>query len=255
MGARYFPVSLDLQGRRCVVIGAGREAHSKTTALLEAGAIVHLIGPEVDEATSALLAAEGVELVAPAAGPPRADTPRLTFEQRPYRPGDLAGAFLAFACTDVEAVNAAVALEGRRLGILLNVVDQPPRCNFIMPAVVRQGPLTLAITTDGNSPAMARRIKEELAEEFGEPYAEFLALMGSLRPGVKASGLPLATRSELYTRIVRSDAFDLLLAGDRAGMYRVITTVLKEYEVECPTEWSTWSALAPGTPIWSPSKD
>jgi precorrin-2 dehydrogenase/sirohydrochlorin ferrochelatase len=229
MGARYFPVSLDVQGKRCVVIGAGREAYGKTTALLESGAIVHLIAPEVDEAVLAL-------------------APRLTFERRPYRPGDLEGAFLAFACTDDEAVNAAVVLEGRQRGILLNVVDQPPRCNFIMPAVVRQGPLTLAITTDGNSPAMARRIKEELAEEFGEPYAEFLDLMGALRPVVKASGLQLSTRSELYTRIVRSEAFDLLLAGDRAGMYGVITTILKEYEVPCPADWSTWLAPAPATP-------
>ena len=232
MSVRYFPISLDIQGRRSLVIGGGHEALKKTRSLLDAGASVHVISPEVGNGLAALVRAGAV-----------------TLEERPYRPGDLQGYFLAFACTDEEWVNAAVAAEAEAdaAGVLLNVVDQPPRCHFIMPAVVRRGSLTFAVTTDGKSPALAKLLQAELGDAYDDSYAEFLDVLGSLRPGLKASGLPLAARSELLTRIVRSSALASLQAGDRAGMQRTIAELLKECDQPCPPEWSISSAPGQAT--------
>lgn len=232
MAARYLPISLDVHGRRCLIIGGGHEALKKAVSLVEAGAAVHLISPDVLPGLAELI---GIGCV--------------TWEQRPYRPGDLQGYFLAFACTDAEQVNAAVTAEAGAAGVLLNVVDQPARCHFIMPAVARQGSLTFAITTDGKSPALAKRFREELEATYGPAHAEFLEVLGALRPLVRAAGLPLAARMELFSRLVQSDALAALLAGDRAAMRDQIANLVKEYDVPCPEEWSTLLALDPATRI------
>lgn len=231
MAGPYFPLSLDLSGRPCVVIGGGHEALKKSRSLLAAHAQLHLISPDLLPEL-ALIVASG----------------RASWQPRTYQPGDLNGYFLAFACTDDEAVNAAAVREAKGVGVLLNVVDQPDRCDFIMPAVVRQGSLTFAVTTDGKSPALAKRVQGELAAAYGPAHAEFLDLLGRLRPLVRGSGLPLSLRSELYGRIVGSGALERLQAGDRAGMYRLIIQTGKEYGLPWETEWSTWLEPAPAIP-------
>lgn len=231
LAARYFPVALDLRGRRCLVVGGGEEALKKTRSLLAVGARVHVVSPDLVEGLADLACAG-----------------QVTWEPRTYRPGDLQGHFLVFACTDDERANAAVAAEAAAAGVLLNVVDQPARCHFIMPAVVRRGSLTIAVTTDGKSPALAKALQEELAAAYGPEHAEFLEILAALRPVVLASGLPPAARRELFTRIVRSEALPRLLAGDRAGMWACIATRLEEFGLTCPPEWFTSSARDRGTP-------
>lgn len=140
---RYYPVYLDIQGRRCVVIGAGGVAERKVRQLLDSGAAVTLISPS---ATKALRQWTGEA--------------QLVWLQRPYQPGDLSDAFLAIAATDDSAVNRQVREEATAERVLLNIVDVPSLCTFIAPAIVERGPVSVAISTSGTSPALARRLRE-----------------------------------------------------------------------------------------------
>lgn len=226
--ARYYPISLDLLGRRCLVVGGGPEALAKTRGLLAAGAEVHVVSPSLLPDFGAL----------PTGAP-------LHLHRRSYSSQDLSGAVIAFGCDEDPAVNRALAADARRLGVLLNVVDQPDQCDFIMPAVMRQQSLTIAITTDGKSPALASHLRAELEAQLGPAYGEFLDILGALRPFVKASGLDRTQRAALFTRLVRSPALARLQAGDRSGAYAELILILKEYDIPWPSEGSIWSAPDP----------
>lgn len=231
--ARYLPVMLDLVGRLCLVVGGGREALRKTRSLLEAGARVEVVSPELLPELKGL-----------------AERDLVAWKRAAWQPTDqdLRCYFLVVACTDNPHVNARIAALAERAGVLVNAVDQPEHCTFIMPAILRRGSLTIAVGTEGKSPAFASRIRNELAEQFGEAHGVLLDVLGALRPAVLRSGLPNARRAELFTRIVHSSALSCLLAGDTAGMYAQIHAILKEYEVPWPEEWFTWSEPAPAPP-------
>ena len=163
---KTYPICLiDLEQQRCVVIGGGKVAARKIAGLVDAGARVQVISPEIDP--------EIVEIAA--AG-------QALINQRAYSPGDLQGAFLAIAATDDPAINHAVWEEARSSGTLINVVDDPQHSNFIVPALVRRGELTIAITTGGGSPALARRLREQFEELIGPEYGELAAILSELRP-------------------------------------------------------------------------
>ncbi|MGC8837771.1 MAG: precorrin-2 dehydrogenase/sirohydrochlorin ferrochelatase family protein, partial [Anaerolineae bacterium] len=130
VGSAFYPVMLRLQGQRCLVVGAGDVAARKVEALLACGAEVVVVAPEVGEALQAL-----------------AEAGQVTVHQRPFRPSDLSGCRLAIAATDRPEVNRAVAEEARKAGIWVNVVDEPTLCDFVAPAVVRRGPVVVAIST------------------------------------------------------------------------------------------------------------
>jgi precorrin-2 dehydrogenase/sirohydrochlorin ferrochelatase len=159
-----YPVCLDLRGRRAVVVGEDAVAQGKADALLEAGAEVTVVaeGPAEDLAR---LAAH----------------PRVTVRRRPYRPGDLAGAFVCVASSPRPEEREAVFREARRQGVLLNVMDDPARCDFAAPAVVRRGHLVIAVSTGGRSPALARWLRIFLGRTFGPEWGELLDLVGSVR--------------------------------------------------------------------------
>ncbi|MEK7848331.1 MAG: bifunctional precorrin-2 dehydrogenase/sirohydrochlorin ferrochelatase, partial [Chloroflexota bacterium] len=150
----YYPVFLQLRGRLCVVVGGGEVAQRKVEALVEAGARVRVISPSLSPRLSQL-AASG----------------QVGAEPRPYATGALKGAFLAIAATDDPEANRQVVREARRRRVLLNVVDEPRACSFIMPSVVRRGELVLAISTGGLSPALSRKVREDLEAHFGAEYA------------------------------------------------------------------------------------
>ena len=182
--ASYYPVFLDLEGRLCVVVGGGGVAERKVEALLTAGARVKVIAPE---ATSRIegWAQEGL----------------VELERRPYREGDLSGAWLVVAATDDPEVQKAVFEEAEKNRLFCNVVDKPERCSFIVPSVVRRGRLQLAISTSGASPAVARRIRERLEEEFGPEWEAYLELMARWRKEVLSRDLPEERRREILTRL------------------------------------------------------
>ena len=159
-----FPIFLKLAGRPCIVIGAGHLAESKIESLQSANARVTVIAPAATERIAAM-AASG----------------ELTWNQREYAPGDLAGHFLVVAATNVPAVNRAVFAEAESAGILVNAVDDPPFCDFYFPSVVRRGDLQIAISTAGHSPALAQRLRKEINALLPLDTGDWLAELGNLR--------------------------------------------------------------------------
>ena len=153
--SRYYPAYLDLDGRRCVVIGAGEIAERKVTQLLASGADVMLVSPSATPELERL-----------------AESGDLRWIKRAYVRGDLAGAVLAVAATDDEAVNRAVHAEAEREKTLLNVVDVPSLCGFIAPSIVERGPVTVAISTAGTSPALARKLRELMGGTQNPPHVD-----------------------------------------------------------------------------------
>lgn len=161
----YYPVVLQLRGKRCVIIGGGVIAQRKLLGLLEAGADdVLLVSPSVT-AKIERLAAEG----------------KIRLERREYKEEDAKEAWLIFAATNDKRVNAAVAADGERLGILVNAADEPDNSTFISPSVVRRGDLLLAVTASGASPALSQLIKQELEAQYGPRYEEIAARLRRLR--------------------------------------------------------------------------
>jgi siroheme synthase-like protein len=170
----YYPIFLDLNGKRSVVVGGGRVAEGKIEKLRGTGSDITVISPEV---TPALLRS--------------AEDGAVRWLQRDYQPGDLEGAFIAIAATNRREVNQRIFEEAERLGVLLNVVDDPPRCSFIAPSVVQRGAVTLAISTGGASPALARKLRESLANSVELEWADLAAVMSQARRRIKEIGAPV----------------------------------------------------------------
>ncbi len=170
----YYPVLLDLAGKRCVMVGGGIIAERRVDGLVTAGARVTVISPRLTRALAALAAAG-----------------RIEHEPREYREGDLEGADLAFVATDAGQVNAAVAHEARTRGVWVNAADDPTHCTFILPALVRRGDLTVAVATGGSSPALARAIREELETYLTDDYTTLASIAAEARREVQAAGRPV----------------------------------------------------------------
>lgn len=166
-----YPVFLELHGRRCLVVGGGAVAERKVEGLLVAGAIVTVVSPALTPRLSALVVAR-----------------RIRHESRAAQPGDVAGFDLAFAATDDDAVNASLAQEGRRRGVWVNAADDAASSDFILPAIVRRGPLTVAVGSGGTSPALVRAIREDLERYLGPEYADLAELVGDVRRELRARG-------------------------------------------------------------------
>lgn len=228
---RYYPVLLDLAGRPCVVVGGGAVAEGKVPSLVAAGARVTVIAP----ALTAALAAQH-----------RAG--RFTHLAREYRPGDLAGAFLVIGAAGDPAVNRAVHAEATGRGALINVVDDPPHCGFILPSVLRRGDLVVAVSTSGSAPALAVRLRERLERELGVEYARFLELARALRAPLAAAYPDFEERKRLWYRLVDSDLLALLAAGDeRAARERI--RAITGLSLEEPAGEGETARRAPGGAI------
>ena len=187
----YFPAFLDLRGRRCLVVGGGEIGERKTHALLDCGARVTIVSPSVTTRLAAL-AASG----------------RLVHRARPFRRSDPRGCALAVAATGDPRVDRVVAAAARRWRALVNVVDRPQHCDFIVPAVLRRGELQIAVSTGGRSPAIAREIRRRLERFFGPEYGELISRAGEARRRAREEARTAAERIEAGERVAR-----LVLAG------------------------------------------
>ena len=205
----YYPIYLQLQDQPCVVIGGGKIAEGKVEGLLAAGARVTVIAPDLTLHLQEL-----------------AERNEFTYIARQYQPGDLVGAFIVICATDRTEINHQVWQEASARGQLVNVVDDTPRCNFIAPAILRQGDLTIAISTGGRAPALAVRLKERLQQELGPEYERFLELAGQLREPLARQVPDFETRKALWYELVDSEALNLLAQGDEQAAMEVISQVV-----------------------------
>ncbi len=210
----FYIACLKLTGRRCLVVGGGEVGLEKVEGLLACDADVVLVAPEVEPALE-VYAREG----------------SLHWEAREYRSEDLQASFLAIAATCHTEVNIGVYEDAERRAMLVNVVDVPPLCNFILPAIVRCGPLAIAISTAGASPALAKRMKAEIAEHFGEPYARLAILLNDARGWAKGTLPTYQDRKAFFESIVggEPDPIDLLRAGDEAAVHDLIAAAQRTH--------------------------
>ena len=192
----YYPAFLNLTGRRCVVIGAGEIAERKVTALLEAGAKVTVVSPEATAVVEDM-----------------AEAGKVRWERRAYRRGDLEGAWLSIAATDDTSAQQAIYEEAEQARVLCNVVDVTELCSFIAPAVVQEGGLTVAVSTGGKSPAVARRLREELQQEVLPGYGALLGIAGEAREELKRDGV--RATPEQWQAALAGEAMTLARQGRR----------------------------------------
>lgn len=193
---KYYPAFLDLRDRPCLVVGGGPVAERKAIALFDAGADLTVVSPT--------LTAHLREL---------ADKGKIAYQPRNFSEHDLTGMFLAVAATDDDAVNAAVAHACRKNGVLVNVATAPDEGTFIVPSVVERGDLLIAISTCGDSPALARRVREELEQTYGPEYGLFLEKMALLRRRLPQDVPDEDVRRKAFQALVDADILYLLRAG------------------------------------------
>lgn len=191
-----FPVFLKLSGRPCLVVGAGRVGEPKIESLLAAGAAVKVVAPEATEAV-AQWSREG----------------KINWQPRHFEPSDLQGVFLVVVATPSRELNDGIYREAQRRGVLCNVVDDPPHCDFYYPAVVNRGELQIAISTNGQSPALAHRLRQELERRFGPEYEEWVAALGRERQRLFELPLDPEARRRILHSLVTQERFEEFLRG------------------------------------------
>src|SRR5271154_5157984 len=189
-----FPAFLRLEGRHCLVVGAGAVAEEKIPSLLRAGANVHVVAPEATAQIQSWARAK-----------------KIAWERRPFRAQDLKGAFLVIAATSSGALHARIQSQARRRGVLCNAVDDPEHCDFFYGAVVRRGGLLIAISTSGRSPALAQRIRKKLEQEFSEEYAAWVEEIGAVRQRLMEKKIPRDRRRVLLQRLASEVSFEEFL--------------------------------------------
>jgi siroheme synthase-like protein len=214
LDTRFYIACLRLTGRRCVVIGGGDVGLEKVEGLLACDADVTLVAPEAHPEL-VQLALEG----------------SIRWERREYDSSDLDGCLIAIAATADTDVNIRVFEDAERRAMLVNVVDVPPLCNFILPAIVRTGPVAIAISTAGASPALAKRMKREIGELFGEPYAMLAVLLNQARGWAKATLPTYQDRKEFFESIVEGepDPVELLREGRLDEVRELVDGAMREH--------------------------
>jgi precorrin-2 dehydrogenase/sirohydrochlorin ferrochelatase len=203
----FYIACLKLTGRRCLVVGGGDVGLEKVEGLLACDGDVVLVAPDAHPQLERL-AEEG----------------SITWTRREYQPTDLEGCLIAIAATNDSEVNIGVYNDAEQRAMLINVVDVPPLCNFILPAIVRTGPLAVAISTAGASPALAKRMKREISELFGTEYAELAVMLNDVRGWAKGTLPTYQDRKVFFESIVNGDPdpIALLRGGDREGVRALI---------------------------------
>jgi siroheme synthase-like protein len=210
----FYIACLRLTGRRCLVVGGGVIGLEKVEGLLACDGDVALVAPDAVPELEAL-AAEG----------------SITWHRREYETGDLERTFIAVAATDDTDTNIRVYEDAERRAMLVNIVDVPPLCNFILPAIVRAGPLAIAISAAGASPALAKRIKRQIADEFGEEYARLAVMLNDVRGWAKGTLPTYQDRKAFFEEIVNGDPdpIALLRGGDEDGVRDLIAAAQRTH--------------------------
>ncbi|MEW6376850.1 MAG: bifunctional precorrin-2 dehydrogenase/sirohydrochlorin ferrochelatase [Thermodesulfobacteriota bacterium] len=205
----YLPAFLDIHGKKCIVVGGGKVALRKVKILLDCGANVTVISPTLHPDLAQLVNKKALHRIS-----------------REYKSGDLGDAVIVIAATDVKEINDQATDEAKRLGALVNVVDDPEPSDFIIPSFFRRKDLTIAVSTSGMSPALAKKIRTTLEEKFGEEYALLLSLIGEVRTDLKRQGIIVSP--EVWQRAIDLDLLSgFLRSGERKKAKAFLLTKLK----------------------------
>jgi len=213
----YYPVMLDVRGRLAIVVGGDRVAAEKAAALSASGAQVSVINPAFCD-----------ELLM------QAEYKRVTLRRKAYEPGDLEGAFVVVAATNDTQLVEAIWTETQRSGQLVNIVDIPERCSFIMPSILRRGQLTIAVSTEGASPGLAKRIRQNLEEIFPLAYGTYLRLAALARTRLRKNGVSYERRDDFFSDFFTSEVLARLVEGNVAQATVITAELLRRYEVDVP---------------------
>ncbi len=195
---RYYPICVDIKKRRCVVVGGGQVGTRKVQTLLECDARVIVVSPQATPELTALAEQGAVEL-----------------HLRNYQDTDQADAFLVIGATDDETLNRRIHQDAEQAGRLCNIADQPHLCNFVLPSIVQQGDLMIAISTAGKSPAFAKYLRRHLQRQFGPEYALFLDLMGNLRNWLLRREHAPEAHKPVFERLIAKGLLEMIRRGDR----------------------------------------
>src|SRR3972149_7637970 len=188
--SKFYPIYLDVKDKKCVIVGGGKVAYRKVCSLKEAGAEVVVVSPETC--------------------PEIADKKDIALIKKDYDENILDGALLVIAATDNEAVNKKVSLDARKRNIIVNVVDHPELCSFIVPSTINRGDLCISISTGGASPAVAKSIREKLEDVFGSEYEEYLNLLTKMRSIAMSDIKNSAKRRKVLQRMAEKDILDIM---------------------------------------------
>jgi precorrin-2 dehydrogenase/sirohydrochlorin ferrochelatase len=202
---KYYPVHLDMTNKRCVVVGGGDIAERKVERLLECGAQVTIVSKSLTPVLKA-----------------RKKTGQMDHIDRDYEDQTLDGAFMVIGATDRNDVNERISKDAVARGLLVNIVDDPDRCNFILPSLVQQGDLSIAISTGGKSPALAKKLRKELEKQYGPEYQTLLVIMGVLRKRILARDQRVADNKAVFEDLVHSDILQAIREKDRGRVNTII---------------------------------
>jgi siroheme synthase-like protein len=206
----FYPIYLNLTGKRVIVIGGGEVAERKIESLLGTGASIVVISPEITARILVLATGRQIEL-----------------HRRGYISGDCRGAAFVFSATDDHELNRTIFDEARNQGALINTADEPVLCDFIMPAVVRRGDIAIAISTGGTSPGLAARLRARIARLIGPEYATLAKLLSEARPEIRRRLPEQADRKALQYRILDSDIMKYLKQDDIQGAQRRLREIIE----------------------------
>ena len=202
---KYYPVNLDMTNKRCVIVGGGEIAERKVERLLECGAQVTVVSKSLTPVLKA-----------------RKKTGQMDHIDRDYEDQALDGAFMVIGATDRNDVNERISKDAMARGLLVNIVDDPDRCNFILPSLVQQGDLSIAISTGGKSPALAKKLRKELEKQYGPEYQTLLVIMGILRKRILAGDQRAADNKAVFEDLVHSDILQAIREKDRGRVNTII---------------------------------
>ena len=208
---RYYPVNLDIQNRKCLVVGGGSVSTRKVMTLLECGAIITVVSPDVSE--------ELLEL---------AEKKMIELKKRHYEASDINGIFLVIGATDNEELNWQINKDAERQYKLCNIADRPEACNFILPSIVNRGNLVIAISTSGKSPAFAKKMRQDLEKEFGEEYDEFLQLMGAIRKKALSEKHEPEAHKHLFEQLINRGLVDMVRNHDEERINSLLLEIFGE---------------------------
>ena len=213
---KYYPVNLDIKNKKCLLIGGGSVGSRKAETLLECGAELTVVSPEVTKEIQTF-----------------ADDGSLRLKKRHYKSSDIdEKIFLVIGATDNDELNEQIHKDAEQFNLLCNIADKPKVCNFILPAIVHRGDLIIAVSTSGKSPAFAKKLRQRLEKEYGDEYAIFLELMGAIRKKLLNCEHEPEAHKHLFEQLISKGLIDMIKNGKEAEIDALLTNLFgMEYQL------------------------